>query len=147
MFEFSTIPEVLEELKKGKLVLVTDDKDRENEGDFICAAQFASTENVNFMAVHGRGLICMPMSEKFCERLRLPQMVNSNTDNHETAFTVSIDHISTTTGISAAERGITARKVVDPTSKPEDFRRPGHMFPLLAKKMVFWSAADIQKQP
>ena len=134
MFEFSTIPEVLEELKKGKLVLVTDDKDRENEGDFICAAQFASTENVNFMAVHGRGLICMPMSEKFCERLRLPQMVNSNTDNHETAFTVSIDHISTTTGISAAERGITARKVVDPTSKPEDFRRPGHMFPLLAKK-------------
>ena len=134
MFEFSTIPEVLEELKKGKLVLVTDDNDRENEGDFICAAQFASTENVNFMAVHGRGLICMPMSEKFCERLRLPQMVNSNTDNHETAFTVSIDHISTTTGISAAERGITARKVVDPTSKPEDFRRPGHMFPLLAKK-------------
>ncbi len=134
MFEFSTIPEVLEELKKGKLVLVTDDKDRENEGDFICAAQFASTENVNFMAVHGRGLICMPMSEKFCERLRLPQMVSSNTDNHETAFTVSIDHISTTTGISAAERGITARKVVDPTSKPEDFRRPGHMFPLLAKK-------------
>ena len=134
MFEFSTIPEVLEELKKGKLVLVTDDKDRENEGDFICAAQFASTENVNFMAVHGRGLICMPMSEKFCERLRLPQMVNSNTDNHETAFTVSIDHISTTTGISAAERGITARKVVDPTSKPEDFRRPGHMFPLLEKK-------------
>ena len=134
MFEFSTIPEVLEELKKGKLVLVTDDKDRENEGDFICAAQFASTENVNFMAVHGRGLICMPMSEKFCERLRLPQMVNGNTDNHETAFTVSIDHISTTTGISAAERGITARKVVDPTSKPEDFRRPGHMFPLLAKK-------------
>ena len=116
------------------MVLVTDDKDRENEGDFICAAQFASTENVNFMAVHGRGLICMPMSEKFCERLRLPQMVNSNTDNHETAFTVSIDHISTTTGISAAERGITARKVVDPTSKPEDFRRPGHMFPLLAKK-------------
>ena len=107
MFEFSTIPEVLEELKKGKLVLVTDDKDRENEGDFICAAQFASTENVNFMAVHGRGLICMPMSEKFCERLRLPQMVNGNTDNHETAFTVSIDHISTTTGISAAERGIT----------------------------------------
>lgn len=134
MAEFSTIEEALEDLKNGKIILVTDDEDRENEGDFICAAQFASTENVNFMAVHGRGLICMPMSEKFCERLRLPQMVNSNTDNHETAFTVSIDHISTTTGISAAERGITARKVVDPTSKPEDFRRPGHMFPLLAKK-------------
>ena len=134
MAQFNTVEEALAALRDGRIIMVTDDPDRENEGDFICAAQFASTENVNFMAVHGRGLICMPMSEKFCERLRLPQMVNGNTDNHETAFTVSIDHISTTTGISAAERGITARKVVDPTSKPEDFRRPGHMFPLLAKK-------------
>lgn len=134
MFEFNTVPEALEALKRGELVLVTDDEDRENEGDFICAAQFATTENVNFMASQGKGLICMPMSESFCERLHLPQMVNQNTDNHETAFTVSIDHVDTTTGISAAERGYTARKVADLTSKPEDFRRPGHMFPLLSKK-------------
>lgn len=134
MFEFSTIPEALEVLKNGGLILVTDDEDRENEGDLICAAQFATTENVNFMAAQGRGLICMPMSGRFCERLHLPQMVNQNTDNHETAFTVSIDHVDTTTGISAAERGYSARKVADLSSKPEDFRRPGHMFPLLAKK-------------
>lgn len=105
MFKFSTIPEALEVLKNGGLILATDDEDRENEGDLICAAQFATTENVNFMAAQGRGLICMPMSERFCERLHLPQMVNQNTDNHETAFTVSIDHVDTTTGISAAERG------------------------------------------
>lgn len=134
MFKFSTIPEALEVLKNGGLILATDDEDRENEGDLICAAQFATTENVNFMAAQGRGLICMPMSERFCERLHLPQMVNQNTDNHETAFTVSIDHVDTTTGISAAERGYTARKVADLSSRPEDFRRPGHMFPLLAKK-------------
>ena len=134
MFEFNTIPEALEELRNGKIILVTDDEDRENEGDFICAAEFATTENVNFMAAQGRGLICMPMSQKFCEKLQLPQMVSNNTDNHETAFTVSIDHIDTTTGISAEERGLTARKVVASDSKPSDFRRPGHMFPLLAKK-------------
>ena len=108
--------------------------DRENEGDFICAAEYATTENINFMAMHGKGLICMPMSRAYCEKLKLPQMVCDNTDNHGTAFTVSIDHISTTTGISAEERGITARKCVDENAKPEDFRRPGHMFPLLAKK-------------
>lgn len=134
MFEFSTIPEALEDLKNGKIIVVSDDEDRENEGDFICAAQFATTENVNFMAANGKGLICMPMSEEICARLHLPQMVSDNTDNHETAFTVSIDYKDTTTGISAYERGITARKVVDAASKPEDFRRPGHMFPLLAKK-------------
>lgn len=134
MFKFSTIPEALEELRNGKIILVTDDEDRENEGDFICAAEFATTENVNFMAAKGRGLICMPMSREFCEKLQLPQMVSNNTDNHETAFTVSIDHIDTTTGISAEERGLTARKVVASDSKPSDFRRPGHMFPLLAKK-------------
>lgn len=134
MFEFSTIPEALEDLKNGKIIVVSDDEDRENEGDFICAAQFATTENVNFMAANGKGLICMPMSEEICARLHLPQMVSDNTDNHETAFTVSIDYKDTTTGISACERGITARKVVDAASKPEDFRRPGHMFPLLARK-------------
>lgn len=134
MSEFHTIEEALEDLRNGKIILVTDDEDRENEGDFICAAEYATTENINFMAMHGKGLICMPMSRAYCEKLKLPQMVSDNTDNHGTAFTVSIDHISTTTGISAEERGITARKCVDENAKPEDFRRPGHMFPLLAKK-------------
>lgn len=134
MFEFNTVPEALEALKSGKVILVTDDEDRENEGDFICAAQFATTENVNFMAAHGKGLICMPMSGELCKKLQLPQMVQDNTDNHETAFTVSVDHKDTTTGISAEERGLTARKIVAEDAKPEDFRRPGHMFPLMAKK-------------
>lgn len=134
MHKFNTIEEALEDLRQGRIILVTDDEDRENEGDLICAAEFATTENVNFMAVHGKGLICMPMSYEYIKKLRLPQMVEDNTDNHETAFTVSIDHVDTTTGISAAERSITAMKCVDDNSKPEDFRRPGHMFPLLAKK-------------
>lgn len=133
MFEFNTVPEALEALRNGEIILVTDDENRENEGDFICAAEFATTENVNFMAIHGKGLICMPMSEEICRRLEFPQMVRNNTDPHSTAFTVSIDHVDTTTGISAAERSVTAMKVVDENSKPEDFRRPGHMFPLLAK--------------
>ena len=134
MSEFHTIEEALEDLRRGKIILVTDDEDRENEGDFICAAQFATTENINFMATHGKGLICMPMSEEYVEKLKLPQMVENNTDNHETAFTVSIDHITTTTGISAVERSITALACVKEDAKPEDFRRPGHMFPLKAKK-------------
>ena len=134
MFKFNTIEQALEDLRNGKIILVTDDEDRENEGDFICAAEFATTENINFMATHGKGLICMPMSEKYVQKLKFPQMVYQNTDNHETAFTVSIDHVNTTTGISAAERSITAIACVDDNAKPEDFRRPGHMFPLLAKK-------------
>jgi len=134
MFQFSTIEEALEDLRNGKIILVTDDPERENEGDFICAAQFATTANVNFMATHGKGLICMPMSEEYVRKLQIPQMVAQNTDNHETAFTVSIDSVDTTTGISAAERSITAMKCVEDGAKPEDFRRPGHMFPLLAKK-------------
>ena len=133
-FKFNTVPEALDALKNGEIIVVTDDEDRENEGDLICAAEYATTENVNFMATWGRGLICMPMSREICEKLQLPQMVNRNTDNHETAFTVSVDYVETTTGISAAERGLTARKIVDDNAKPEDFRRPGHMFPLLAKK-------------
>ena len=128
------IEEALEDLRNGKIILVTDDEDRENEGDFICAAEFATTENLNFMATHGKGLICMPMSKEICEKLRLPQMVADNTDNHETAFTVSIDYVGTTTGISAEELGMTARHCISEDAKPEDFRRPGHMFPLLAKK-------------
>lgn len=134
MKKFDTVEQALEELKKGKIILVTDDEDRENEGDFICAAEFATTENLNFMATHGKGLICMPMSKEICEKLKLPQMVTDNTDNHETAFTVSIDYAGTTTGISAEERGMTARHCISEDAKPEDFRRPGHMFPLLAKK-------------
>ena len=134
MKQFDTVEKALDELKQGHLILVTDDEDRENEGDLICAASFATTENVNFMATHAKGLICMPMSAEICRKLQFPQMVMDNTDNHETAFTVSIDHKTTTTGISAEERGITARACVDPDTKPEDFRRPGHMFPLMAKK-------------
>ena len=134
MKKFDTVEQALEELKRGQIILVTDDDDRENEGDIICAAEFATTENLNFMATHGKGLICMPMSKEICEKLRLPQMVADNTDNHETAFTVSIDYVGTTTGISAEERGMTARHCISEDAKPEDFRRPGHMFPLLAKK-------------
>ena len=104
MAAFHKIEEALEDLKKGKIILVTDDAERENEGDFICAAQFATTENINFMATYGKGLICMPMSEDYVSKLKIPQMVERNTDNHETAFTVSIDHVTTSTGISAAER-------------------------------------------
>ena len=133
MFQYNTIEEALEDLRQGKMILCTDDPDRENEGDLICAAEFATTENINFMATHGKGLICMPMSYGYVQKLQFPQMVTRNTDNHETAFTVSIDHVDTTTGISAAERALTARKCVDPDAKPQDFRRPGHMFPLLAK--------------
>ena len=134
MFEYNTVEEALEALRNGEIILVTDDEDRENEGDMICAAEFATTENVNFMAVHAKGLICMPMSIELCDKLHLPQMVDYNTDNHCTAFTVTIDHVKTTTGISAEERGFTARMAVSEDSKPEDFRRPGHMFPLAAKK-------------
>ena len=134
MIQFNTIEEALEDLRNGKIILVTDDPDRENEGDFICAAQFATTANINFMATYGKGLICMPMSEEYVRKLRIPQMVQQNTDNHETAFTVSIDHVTTSTGISAAERSVTAMKCVEDDARAEDFRRPGHMFPLLAKK-------------
>ena len=133
MFTYDTIDEALEALRQGQIILVTDDDDRENEGDFICAAEFATTENINFMATHGKGLICMPMSAEYVQKLQIPQMVSQNTDNHETAFTISIDHVNTTTGISAAERSVTAMKCVEDGAKPEDFRRPGHMFPLLAR--------------
>lgn len=134
MREFGTVEEALEDLRKGKIIMVTDDEDRENEGDFICAAEYATTENVNFMATYGKGLICMPMSADICKKLMFPQMVTDNSDNHETAFTVSVDYKDTTTGISAKERGMTARMCVAEDARPEDFRRPGHMFPLQAKK-------------
>ena len=134
MAQFNTVEEALAALRDGRIIMVTDDPDRENEGDFICAAEHATTENINFMATYGKGLICMPMSEEYVQKLKIPQMVQYNTDNHETAFTVSIDHVTTTTGISAAERSVTAMKCVAEDAKPEDFRRPGHMFPLLAKR-------------
>ncbi|MBE5937023.1 MAG: bifunctional 3,4-dihydroxy-2-butanone-4-phosphate synthase/GTP cyclohydrolase II [Lachnospiraceae bacterium] len=134
MFQYNTVEEALLALREGKIIVVTDDEGRENEGDFICACEHATTENVNFMAKYAKGLICMPMSQDYVAKLSLPQMVTHNTDNHETAFTVSIDHVDTTTGISAAERSLTAMKCVDENSSPLDFRRPGHMFPLLAKK-------------
>ena len=134
MSDFGTVEQALEDLKNGKIIVVTDDPDRENEGDLICAAKFATQENVNFMSSYAKGLICMPMTKELCERLELNQMVEKNTDNHETAFTVSIDHVDTTTGISAYERSVTAMKVEDPDAKPEDFRRPGHMFPLQARE-------------
>lgn len=130
--ELNSIEEVLADLAAGKVVVMLDNEDRENEGDAICASEFATTENVNFMAKYARGLICMPMDDSYVEKLNLPQMCITNTDNHCTAFTVSVDHVSTTTGISAYERGITARKFVEEAAKPEDFRRPGHMFPLRA---------------
>lgn len=131
---FNTVEECLEALRRGEIVLVTDDADRENEGDCICAAEFATLENVNFMATFAKGLICMPMSSAMCRRLDLPQMVSTNTDNHQTAFTVSIDAVETTTGISALERSMTALKCVDGNAGPDDFRRPGHMFPLEARE-------------
>lgn len=126
------VTHALHDLRQGRMVLVIDDPDRENEGDLICAAQFATTENVNFMATYAKGLICMPMSGALADALDLPQMVEKNTDHHETAFTVSIDYKDTTTGISAEERGLTARMTVAQGAMPDDFRRPGHMFPLRA---------------
>lgn len=130
---FNTVEEALEDLRRGRVILVADDEDRENEGDFICAAEFATPANINFMAREGKGLICMPMSQKYIEKLGLTQMVSINTDNHSTAFTVSIDHVETTTGISAFERSLTAMKCCEEDAVPSDFRRPGHMFPLAAK--------------
>ncbi|MDH2925178.1 3,4-dihydroxy-2-butanone 4-phosphate synthase [Nicoletella semolina] len=132
-FQFSKVEDAIEAIRQGKIILVTDDEDRENEGDFICAAEFATPENINFMATHGKGLICMPISRQIAEKLELHSMTTKNTDNHETAFTVAIDYIETGTGISAFERSLTALKLVDDNAKASDFRRPGHMFPLVAK--------------
>lgn len=133
MQKMGSVQDAIDELRAGRLVLVVDDPDRENEGDLICAAEFATQENVNFMACHAKGLICMPMSKELATKLNFQQMVSENTDNHETAFTVSVDHVDTTTGISAYERSVTAMKCVEEGARPEDFRRPGHMFPLVAK--------------
>lgn len=132
--EYNSIPEALEDLRAGKIILASDSEDRENEGDMICAAEFATTENINFIATHAKGLICTPMSQAVADRLGFVPMVSENTDTHETAFTVSVDHVSTTTGISALERAATIRACVDEASRPQDFRKPGHTFPLIAKR-------------
>ena len=123
----------LKNLRDGKIIIVSDDKNRENEADLICSAEFATKQNVNFMVTHGRGLICMPISQKFADKFKLPPMTFENTDNHGTSFTVSIDHIKTSTGISAGDRSMTATEFVKNCAKASDFRRPGHMFPLIAR--------------
>lgn len=133
-YQYNTIEEAITALRNGEIILVTDDPERENEGDMICAAEFATQENINIMAKYAKGLICTPLSQEIAARLGLAPMVAENTDNHSTAFTVAIDHVDTTTGISAKERGYTMRKLVDEDSLPGDFRRPGHVFPLIARQ-------------
>jgi len=134
MFKFNSIEEAIEDIKDGKIVIVVDDPDRENEGDLLMAAEKVTAEAINFMAKFGRGLICMPMEEERLKELSIHSMVEKNTDNHGTAFTVSIDHVDTTTGISAYERAFTIQKTLEEGSKKDDFRRPGHIFPLAAKE-------------
>jgi len=129
-----SIEEAIEDLKQGKMIVVVDDEDRENEGDLLALVEFMTPETINFMATYGRGLICTPISPQLARKLALTPMVSINTDNHQTAFTVSIDHVNTTTGISAFERAMTIQKMIEPQAKTEDFRRPGHVFPLIAKE-------------
>lgn len=133
MFEYNKVEEAIEDIKNGKMIIVTDDEDRENEGDLIMAAEKVTGEAMNFIATYAKGLICMPASKDMLDKLEIGQMVENNTDNHCTAFTVSIDHVDTTTGISAFERAETVLKFTGDDAKPEDFRRPGHIFPLAAK--------------
>ena len=134
MYKFNTVEDAIKDIKEGKIIIVVDNPNRENEGDLLMAAEKVTGEAINFMAKYGRGLICMPVEEKILRNLKIGPMVEKNTDNHETAFTVAIDHVDTTTGISAFERALTIQKVLDKSSKPDDFRRPGHVFPLIAKK-------------
>ncbi|MBH0171554.1 bifunctional 3,4-dihydroxy-2-butanone-4-phosphate synthase/GTP cyclohydrolase II [Fictibacillus sp. 18YEL24] len=130
---FHSIEEAVADLKEGKIVIVVDDEDRENEGDFVALAEGITPETINFMVTHGRGLVCTPISEEIARKLDLSPMVTTNTDSHGTAFTISVDHISTTTGISAQERASTVRELVNTESLPTDFKRPGHIFPLIGK--------------
>ena len=133
MFKYNTVDEAIEALQNGEMIIVSDDENRENEGDLICAAEFATTENINFMSTNAKGLICTPISQAYATKLSLAPMATINNDNHGTAFTVSIDHIDTTTGISAIERGLTIRSLTEEEIRAADFRRPGHVFPLIAK--------------
>lgn len=132
--QLNTIEEVLQDVRQGKPVIIVDDENRENEGDVVIAAQFASQETINFMVKEARGIVCTPMRREALAHLDIGPMVTNNTDNHETAFTISVDHVDTTTGVSPAERAYTMQKLIDPASKPEDFRRPGHVFPLIYKE-------------
>ncbi|MFZ5643318.1 MAG: bifunctional 3,4-dihydroxy-2-butanone-4-phosphate synthase/GTP cyclohydrolase II [Bacillota bacterium] len=133
-FKFNSIEEILEDIRQGKIVVMVDDEDRENEGDLIMAAEKATPEAINFMATYGKGLICLPIIGERLDELDLPAMVTNNTDPHGTAFSISVDHKDTTTGISAHERAATVRAMLDPDTKPDDLRRPGHIFPLRAKE-------------
>ena len=135
-FKLDTIKEAIDEIRAGKVIIVVDDEDRENEGDFLAAAEKVTPEMINFMATHGRGLICAPLTEKRCQDLNLEMMVGNNTDPMETAFTISVDlkGNGVTTGISAADRAKTVRSLIDPETKPQDLGRPGHIFPLKAKE-------------
>ena len=134
MYKFNTVEEAIEDIKEGKMIVVVDDEDRENEGDIVVAAEKVTPEIINFMSSHAKGLICTPMSKEMLDNLRIGAMVENNTDNHNTAFTVSVDYKDTETGISAYERALTIKKLVDDSSKEGDFRRPGHIFPLVAKE-------------
>ena len=134
MFKFNDIEDAVADIRAGKIIIVIDDEDRENEGDLVMAAEKVTGEAINFMATYGKGLICTPMEEEILKELQINSMVENNTDNHETAFTVSVDYKDTTTGISAYERALTISKLLENGVKPEDFRRPGHVFPLSAKK-------------
>ena len=131
---FDSIEEALDELRAGKVIIVCDDEDRENEGDFVALAEKATPEVINFMITHGKGLVCVPVDEKIANRLELAPMTAENTDHFGTAFTISVDHNSTTTGISAYERSTTIRELSNSTSVSSDFKRPGHIFPLIAKE-------------
>ena len=133
-YTLNTIEEVLVDIKAGKPVIIVDDEGRENEGDLVIAAEFATQENINFMVKEARGIVCTPMRREMLDRLAIHAMVSKNTDNHETAFTVTVDHVDTTTGVSPYERALTIQKLLDPNAKPEDFRRPGHVFPLVYKE-------------
>lgn len=135
-FQLNTISEAIEDLRNGKMIIVVDDENRENEGDLVAAAELITTETINFMTIHARGLICMPLSEKRCDELDLHSMVSNSTDPKETAFTVSVDLLGkgTTTGISAGDRAKTIKAIMDPATKPTDLMRPGHIFPLRAKE-------------
>ncbi|MDT8860713.1 3,4-dihydroxy-2-butanone-4-phosphate synthase [Alkalihalobacillus sp. MEB130] len=132
--EFASIHSAIQDLKAGKMVIVVDRDDRENEGDLVCLAEAASPENINFMTKYGKGLVCVPMAEELLNRLQIPLMVKENEDKYRTAFTVSVDHIQTGTGISAQDRALTIQELLNLNSKPEDFRKPGHVFPLQARQ-------------
>ena len=134
MYKFNAIEEAIEDIKVGKMIVVVDDEDRENEGDLLMAAEMVTPEAINFMTKYGRGLICMPTTSERLHELNILSMVEKNTDVHGTAFTVSIDAVGTTTGISAQDRAATVQKLVDQNASEKDFMRPGHMFPLEAKK-------------